>query len=122
MTDERPPARRDASERGAARRGRRTDPLGKDSLFTAPVAAPRDQIATGEAREGRGALFSTGPQRAGTVLVSCRSCRATSRISLADLALRLATGSFWWPLRRSSHWMRCPSCERRSWCAVNWTG
>lgn len=107
---------------GGAGRPRRTDPLGKESLFTAPVSAPRDQIAPGAAREGRGALFSTGPHRTGTVLVACRSCRATSRVALTDLALRLATGSLWWPLRHNSHWMRCPSCERRSWCAINWTG
>lgn len=106
----------------AARRTRRTDPLGKDSLFTAPVAASRDQISTGDTREGRDALFSAGPARVGTVLVSCRACRATSRVSLADLGVRLATGSFWWPLLHNSHWMRCPSCERRAWCSINWTG
>jgi hypothetical protein len=105
----------------ASRRARRTDPLGKESLFTAPVAASADQLASGDASEGRAALFSTGPRRPGTVVVTCEGCSARSRVSLVDLGLRFATGSAWWPLRRHAHWMRCPSCGRRTWCAIDWT-
>ena len=41
--------------------------------------------------------------------------------ALVDPAgLRWMGGSFWVPGRKSSHWMRCPSCGKRTWCAVGW--
>jgi hypothetical protein len=97
------------------------DPTGKRALFEAPVTAAADRVSVGTQREGRAALFSTAPRRPGTVVVECGGCRARTRLSIVDLGVRLASGSVWLPLRRQSHWMRCPSCERREWCRIRWT-
>jgi hypothetical protein len=108
-------------DRPAAER-RRVDPTGKEALFTAPVAAARDQVATGRSAVGRDALFSAARRRPGTVLVDCESCGERSRVSLVDLGIRLLTVSAWLPARPYAHWMRCPGCEHRTWCRIDWTG
>jgi hypothetical protein len=101
---------------------RRLDPTGKRALFEAPVSAAPDSIATGHTPDGKGALFSAGPHRTGTVLVECSSCRARSRISLADLGVRMLSLSAFLPTRRSHpYWLRCPTCDHRTWCRVGWT-
>lgn len=100
---------------------RRLDPQGKRALFEMPVAAARDTIRSGEATQGKDALFSTGPRQAGSAVVDCRGCRVRTRISLTDVAMRLATMSAWVPGRRHGHWMRCPACEQRTWCRIGWT-
>ncbi|MCU1455438.1 MAG: hypothetical protein JWN46_3584 [Acidimicrobiales bacterium] len=105
--------------RGPVRR-RSLDPLGKRALFESPVGAARDTIRSGSPSEGKDALYSTGPRRNGTVVVSCAGCDARSRINLTDLGMRLATVSVWLPIRKHSHWMRCPSCGRRTWCQIGW--
>ncbi|MBX3313938.1 MAG: hypothetical protein KF906_06430 [Actinobacteria bacterium] len=111
----RPPAGRTASGRRAS-----LDPQGRRALFETPVSAARDTIRSGDSRDGRDALFSTGPRQTGTVVVSCSSCHARSRINLTDLGLRWLTGTVWIPGRRDGHWMRCPSCSRRTWCRIGW--
>jgi hypothetical protein len=104
------------------RPGRSIDPEGKHALFTAPVTAARDQLGPGNQKEGRAALFSTGPRQKGTVVVICKECHARSRVTLVDLGVRLASISFWLPGRRHPHWMRCPACHRHGWCSISWTG
>ena len=106
----------------AGRGGRRRslDPQGRRALFETPVSAPRDLIRSGKPPEGREALYSTGPRRRGTVIVSCSGCKARSRINLSDLGLRWLGGTVWVPGRRDAHWMRCPSCGKRTWCSVGW--
>jgi hypothetical protein len=99
---------------------RRVDPTGKQALFNAPVSAAPDRIRPGPRNEGRAALFSAPPRRAGTVVIECSRCRARSRATLVDLALRVATGSMWWPLRAHQHWLRCPNCGQRQWCRIGW--
>ncbi len=106
----------------APSRRRSFDPQGKQALFQAPVAAAPDTLRTGAERHGREALFSTGPRQPGTVVIDCSSCQARTRTSLADLGLRLLTLSVWLPGRSHPHWMRCPACERRSWCSIAWSG
>jgi hypothetical protein len=101
--------------------GRYVDPTGKAALFENSVAAAPDQISSGRANEGKKALFSMTPRRAGTVVIECSGCKARSRISLVDLGLRLASGSAWLPIPHHPHWVRCPSCGRRQWCRVGWT-
>lgn len=120
----RPTAKRVADDRGSDSRPslrRSLDPQGKRALFEAPVEAPPDILRAGPEREGREALYSTGPRRAGTVLIDCSGCRARARTHLADVGLRLLTLSAWVPGRRHSHWMRCPSCGHRTWCRIGWT-
>lgn len=106
-------------DRPSARR--RRDPAGKAALFTAPVTAPPDHLAPGEPRQGKQALFSTGPRRPGTVVVTCSGCSARTRCSLLDVGLRLLTGSAWLPTRPYDHWMRCPACHAYRWCRIGWT-
>ena len=111
----------EADRRGTGRARRGLDPQGRRALFEMPVEAARDTIRSGEAKEGKESLYSTGPRQAGSVVVECTGCSVRTRISLTDLAMRLATVSVWLPGRRHSHWMRCPACERRQWCAIGWT-
>ena len=101
--------------------GQRVDPTGKAALFSTGVAAAPDRIAPGVQNEGRTALFSTPPRRSGTVLIECSSCRVRTRATLADLGLRLVSGSAWLPFQRHQHWLRCPACGTRRWCRIGWT-
>ena len=112
-----PPAR----GRATGRR-RSLDPQGRRALFETPVSAARDTIRSGNPRDGKEALYSSGPPQSGTVVVTCSSCKARSRINLTDLGLRWLTGTIWIPGRRDGHWMRCPSCQKRTWCSVAWNG
>lgn len=116
MTDERRPP----SGRKASGRRRSLDPQGRRALFETPVSAARDTIRSGNPREGKDALYSTGPRQTGTVVVDCSACTARTRINITDLGLRWLTGSAWIPGRRHSHWMRCPSCGKRTWCSIAW--
>jgi hypothetical protein len=102
------------------RRRRSLDPQGRRALFETPVSAARDTIRSGPASEGKEALYSTGPRRRGTVVVTCGGCKARTRVNLTDLGLRWLTGTVTIPGRRFGHWMRCPSCQRRTWCSVGW--
>lgn len=104
---------------GTARR-RRVDPQGKQALFSAPVTAPPDQLTPGSGSAGRDALFSTGPARAGTVVVECSACLARTRVSLLDLGVRMLSISAWLPVRRHPHWLRCPACAQHTWCRIAW--
>jgi hypothetical protein len=104
-----PPARR-----------RSLDPQGRRALFETPVSAARDTIRSGPAAEGKDALYSTGPRQTGTVVVTCSTCHARTRVNLTDLGLRWLTGTLWIPGRRNGHWMKCPSCHRRTWCSIAW--
>lgn len=97
------------------------DPTGKRALFEAPVAAADDRVGVGAIHEGRAALFSTTPRRTGTVLIECGGCKSRTRASIADLGLRLVSGSVWNPFRTRSHWLKCPSCGQRRWCRIGWT-
>jgi hypothetical protein len=98
----------------------RFDPSGKRALFETPVTAAPDHLGPGHRREGRDALFSIGPPGPGMVLVTCAGCSGRARVSIAELGLRMLTGSIWMPGRRHDYWMRCPACERRQWCNVTW--
>lgn len=99
----------------------RLDPEGKRALFEAPIAVDRRQVlAPGATPDGKAALFSSGPPRPGTVLVTCSGCAARTRVSLVDVGVRLASLSVWLPARRHAHWMRCPACDRRTWCRIGW--
>jgi hypothetical protein len=104
------------------RPGRAIDPEGKHAVFTAAVTAAPDQLGPGNQKDGRKALFSTGPRRPGTVVVECDACMARSRVTLVDLGVRLVSISVWLPGRKHPHWMRCPSCAQHNWCSIDWTG
>jgi hypothetical protein len=96
----------------------RLDPTGKRALFEAPLSAPPDHLRPGTVREGRDAMFSAGPPESGTVLVDCSACGARSRVAIADLGLRLLTGSLVWPGRSRGWFVRCPACNHRTWCSI----
>ncbi len=99
------------------------DPAGKAALFSTPVQAARDQLGPGNQKEGKHALYSTGPRQTGTVIVECGTCGVRTRSTLLDLGVRLASVSFWLPVprRRFTHWMRCPGCHSHTWCRIGWT-
>ncbi|MGI8939991.1 MAG: hypothetical protein ACR2JF_17605 [Iamia sp.] len=113
MADERTPGKESRSSRS-----RRLDPQGRRALFEMPVDAARDTIRSGEAKEGKDALYSTGPRQAGSVVIECSGCKVRTRISLTDVTMRLVTLSVWVPGR--GHWMRCPACEHRRWVSIAW--
>ena len=100
---------------------RAVDPSERHALFSAPVDSARDQLGPGNQKEGRHALYSTGPRQTGTVIVECSACDGRSRSTLVDLGVRLISISVWLPGRRHSHWMRCPSCHQHAWCRIGWT-
>jgi hypothetical protein len=101
---------------------RRVDPAGKHALFSTPPIAAPDQLAPGNRKEGRQAFYSTGPRQMGTVVITCSACRSRSRITLADLGVRLLSISVWVPRRHHGNWMRCPGCHGHQWCHIDWTG
>lgn len=111
-------------ERSSAPRSgqRRLDPTGKRALFETPVTAADDTLRPQRSLRGRDALFSTGPPTPGTVVVECSSCEARSRVSLAEIAVRLASFSVYLPLLhpRHPHRMACPECRRSTWCRIGW--
>jgi hypothetical protein len=117
-----PRANRASGPGDATRSGKRRslDPQGRRALFETPVSAARDTLRSGAPAEGRDALFSSGPRRSGTVVVTCSTCKARSRINLSELGLRWLSGTVWIPGRRNGHWMRCPSCSDRTWCSIGW--
>ena len=100
---------------------RRIDPQGKAALFQSPVAAAPDTLGTGNQKEGKDALYSTGPRQPGTVIIECSACQARSRTNLVDLGVRLVSISVWIPGRRYPHWIRCPACYDHTWCKIGWT-
>jgi len=110
----------DAEDAKRGGRRRSLDPQGRRALFETPVSAARDTIRSGPPRDGRDALFSTGPRQTGTVVVSCSACDARTRINLSDLGLRWLAGTAWLPGKKDGHWMRCPSCSQRTWCSIGW--
>lgn len=103
-------------------RPRRMSPTGRQALFTTPPTAARDQLVPGNRKDGREALFSSGSRQPGTVVVECSQCSSRTRQSLVDLGVRLLSISVWLPVRRHSHWMRCPACHHHTWCAIDWNG
>ena len=111
----------DATSHGT-KPNRAIDPEGKHALFTRGVAAAPDQLGPGNRKDGRAALFSTGPRQVGTVVIECSDCLARSRITMVNLGVRLLSNSVWLPGRARPHWMRCPACDRHTWCAIDWTG
>lgn len=104
------------------------DPLGKSALFTPPPAAPedhhldRDPLVGDAAPEGKHALYSAGPRRAGTVVLECSRCLNHTRMSSIEVGVRIAFLSLWIPGKHFSRWMQCPECESRTWCRVHWLG
>ncbi len=101
---------------------RNLDPTGKRALFETPVTAADDLLRAGEHADGRAALFSTGKPTPGTALVECSSCTTRTRVTLADVALRLASFSVYLPLLhpRHPHRIRCPHCGKTTWCRIGW--
>jgi hypothetical protein len=104
------------------------DPLGKQALFTPPPMAEEDDLVSddplvgGQKPDGRHALYSAGPRRRGTVVLECSRCLNHSRMSVVEVAVRIAFISAWIPGKHFSRWVQCPECERRTWCRVHWFG
>jgi hypothetical protein len=104
----------------ARQAARSADPTGRHALFSAPPTAAPDQLAPGERKDGRHAFYSTGPRRPGTVVIVCSGCRMRTRVTVANLVVRLAPFTVWIPGRRHGHLLRCPGCDERRWCQIAW--
>lgn len=92
------------------------DPQGRRALFE---SAP-GTVDPAPTAPGRQALFSTATPTPGTVVVECSSCGEHKRIQVGEAVARILRVSVWVPLIKYNRWMRCPSCERRTWCRVGW--
>ena len=98
---------------------------GRRALFSEPSG--RTEVAPGprDVPKGRRALFSEPEPAAGTpsgsVVVHCRTCLAATPMSLPAVGLALIP-SLWLPTRPWPRLMRCPACERASWCRIDWPG
>ena len=86
--------RQRASRAGGPPRPVRTDPLGRQALYS----------------------VAEQPPALGAVTVECSGCGQTSVVTPRAL-LRLAVPSVHLPLLRGRHfsWLRCPACDRRTW-------
>ena len=86
--------RQRTGEAPARPRPARTDPLGRQSLYS----------------------VAEQPPALGAVTVECSGCGQTSVVTPRAL-LRLAVPSVHLPLLRGRHfsWLRCPACEQRTW-------
>ena len=80
------------------------------------MGLPKRKVSHARQGDRRAHLALTAPS-----LVECSHCHARTRVSYADLGVRLATISLWMPFQRHQHWMRCPACGRRRWCRIGWT-
>jgi hypothetical protein len=102
------------------RQKRTTDPLGKSALFSPPTPGKHAETTPDE---GVKALYSPATEwQLGTVVMECSECLARTRVPLHDAAMRILRFSVWIPGRGHSRWLSCPSCERRTWSRIHWTG
>jgi hypothetical protein len=84
-----------------------SDPTGKRALFDPSPGGPGD-----------GTIRPTDRQP-GTVVTRCSTCGASTRISLAQFALRHFPVWVWVPGKTYSRLLRCAACERMTWQAVS---
>jgi hypothetical protein len=69
---------------------------------------------------GRQVFFSQTPNVAadrgsGRIRAQCSACGTESRMTLPDVLRAHFPLWAWVPVRHSAHWIRCPSCARRTW-------
>ena len=105
----------------------RGDREGKRALFETPpieVEDPLkdDPLVDHHTKDGVEALYSAGEREPGTAVITCSECQVRSRISLVETVVRIFSISLWFPTRTYSRWIQCPSCQRRTWCKVEWFG
>ena len=106
---------------------KRKDVSGKRALFESPPieiddSLKDDPLIHRKVPDSHEALYSTGEHESGTVVVSCSRCDVRSRIPIVESVIRILAISVWVPGKTHAHWMQCPSCQTRSWCAIDWTG
>lgn len=105
----------------------RSDKDGKRALFESPPIEIDDTLRDDPLVErhdvdGHEALYSAGHHEPGTAVILCSECGVRSRVSLIETVVRILSISVWVPIKAYSRWMQCPSCQRRTWCRVHWTG
>lgn len=94
------------------------DPDGRRALFdpspgTDAERAIRPTVPVGQA--GKSSLFSAGERRPGTVVMHCQQCGGSTRVGVAEFALRHFPFWLWIPGKPYSRLLRCPACERLTW-------
>ena len=88
---------------------------GRTAFFSAgevPHEAPT-------ASNGRRALFSAPPRRAGTIVVECTRCDARTPVPVLMLGTRLLL-SLWIPFKPHPRFLMCPACNHPAWTTVHW--
>ena len=110
------------SEDAPTQRTRNADPFGKRALFSPPVSSDEDrQAATPSDTEGVRALYSAKPAGGpGTVTLECSRCQSHLHLTLVEAGVLILSFSLWIPGFRYNRWLRCPVCERRTWCRIHW--
>lgn len=117
---DRRPADRRAEQRGSS--GTRP---GRRALFSDPSGETGIDAGRRDLPEGRRALFTPAGaeqgERTATAVVHCRTCLASTPMSLPAVTLALIP-SLWLPTRPWPRLMRCPACHRVAWCRIDWPG
>lgn len=103
----------------------RSDREGKRALFETPPIEIEDTLRDDPLvdrhdMEGHDGVYSAGHREPGTAVITCSVCGVRSRIPLVETIVRILAISLWVPGRTYSRWLQCPSCQRRTWCRVEW--
>lgn len=92
---------------------------GRHAVFSGPPAGSSGVEPPGVGPEPPG----VGNEPAGggrtAAVVHCRTCLSATRVGLPRLAAALVP-SLWLPTRPWPRLMRCPACQRVSWCRIDW--
>lgn len=74
--------------------------------------------------EGKAALFSSASTRprAGSVVVQCSDCGASTELSYVDFAIANLPIAMWFPPVgvKFNRKMTCPACHRWTWMRARW--
>ena len=90
---------------GARPRRPARDPLGKAALFSEETRAEHDA------------------RRPGTLVVECKECGESTRISYVDFVLANLPFAMWLPPLPNipfNHRMSCPACAEWAWMRAHW--
>jgi hypothetical protein len=83
---------------------------------TRPARPARDPL-------GKAALFSDDTRRPGTLVVECRHCGVSTRISYLDFVFANLPFAVWLPPLPNlpfNRKMTCPACDEWAWMRAHW--
>ncbi len=68
--------------------------------------------------DGKAALFSSAPRRAGRFKIQCSSCHDESHVGMSRMVKLAFPINFTLPFKYHHTWLRCPSCGQRTWVRI----